>query len=76
MSGDAGCDFFGTAEKSAGSALTILFAGPVYVDLHRTVTLSGDTTLDVALERTSPPRFPLSGTIKTLWNQLLDDVGV
>lgn len=47
-----------------------------YNSARRTVSLTSDVVLDIALDAPLPPRYTLSGTVRTPWNEPLGDVGV
>lgn len=57
-------------------AFTVEFSHEAFAIVRRPVTLSSDATLDVALDRQAEPRFTLSGSVKTPWNEPIGDVGV
>jgi len=44
--------------------------------VQRTVSVIADAVLDVTLDAALPPRYTLSGIVRTPWNELLGDVGV
>jgi large repetitive protein len=52
------------------------FSKDGYSSTQRTVSLTADVVLDVTLDVALPPRYTLSGTVRTPWNELLGDVGV
>ena len=52
------------------------FSKDGYTSAQRTVSVTSDVVLDVSLDPGLPPRFTLSGVVRTPWSELLGDVGV
>jgi large repetitive protein len=54
----------------------VQFSKDGYNSAQRAVSLTADVVLDVTLDAGLPPRYTLSGVVRTPWNELLGDVGV
>jgi len=54
----------------------VQFSRDGYNSAQRTVSLTADVVLDVTLDAALPPRYTLSGVVRTPWNELLGEVGV
>jgi Carboxypeptidase regulatory-like domain len=54
----------------------VQFSKDGYNSAQRTVSLTADVVLDVTLDEALPPRYTLSGVVRTPWNELLREVGV
>ena len=52
------------------------FSKDGYNSAQRTVSVTADVALDLTLDVGLPPRFTLSGIVRTPWNEPLFDVGV
>jgi hypothetical protein len=54
----------------------VQFTKDGFTAVQRTVSLTADAVLDVTLDAALPPRYTLSGVVRTPWNESLGDVGV
>jgi|SRR6185369_13850849 hypothetical protein len=54
----------------------VQFSKDGYNSAQRSVSMTADVVLDVTLDAGLPPRYTLSGVVRTPWNELLGDVGV
>ena len=54
----------------------VQFSKDGFNPVQRTVSMTADALLDITLDAALPPRYTLSGVVRTPWNELLRDVGV